>query len=257
MKKLLILVLAVSCSFCTVSFAATINVPANYATIQAAVNAALPGDTINIAAGTYQEQVEITKNLNIVGAGKDVTIVQSPATLTKSFTTGSNVNKPIIYIHDIPSMSIAGLTVNGLGRGNANIRFIGIGLWNAGGTVENIHITGVRDTPFSGAQHGVSIYAYNSTGGPYTINVDDVNVDDMQKTGIALMGPGLTANVTNCTITGNGHTTVTAQNGIQIGYDATGSIVNCEVSGMWYDGPSWSASGILLYYPGSRYGVKQ
>src|SRR5438309_1538827 len=38
------------------------------ASIQAAVNAASPGDTIHVAHGTYKEQVTITKSLSLVGA---------------------------------------------------------------------------------------------------------------------------------------------------------------------------------------------
>ena len=37
------------------SFAATINVPADFATIQGAIDASLSGDTIAIAAGTYSK----------------------------------------------------------------------------------------------------------------------------------------------------------------------------------------------------------
>jgi hypothetical protein len=100
--------------------------------------------------------------------------------------------------------------------------------------VTDVRLTGVRDTPFSGAQHGVSIYAYNTTGGPYTINVSGVAIDDMQKNGMALSGTGLTATVSDSTVTGYGPTDITAQNGIQIGYGATGSITGCEVSGVNY-----------------------
>lgn len=50
MKYLLLLLLT-----SLYSFAATLNVPAQHATIQAALNAAQPGDTILIAAGNYNE----------------------------------------------------------------------------------------------------------------------------------------------------------------------------------------------------------
>ena len=48
-----VLVLSLSLVTAVPVQAATINVPADYATIQAAVNAANPGDTIIVAAGTY------------------------------------------------------------------------------------------------------------------------------------------------------------------------------------------------------------
>lgn len=216
--------------------------------IQDGVNTVISGGLVHVAAGMYEEQVLISKELTMTGAGKDVTIIQSPVALTEYFTT-SDDNYPIIYIHDIAGAVIESLTVDGLGRGNGNYRFVGIGYLNAGGDLLDVRLTGVRDTPFSGAQHGVSVYSYIDDGGPYTLNLTGVDVDDMQKTAFALSGVGLTANVVNCTTAGAGPTTVTAQNGIQIGYGATGSITGCEVSGMNYTGPDWSASGILLYYP--------
>jgi parallel beta-helix repeat protein len=50
---------------------ATLNVPVPYLTIQAAVDAASPGDTISVAAGTYREQVTIRSDdhhLTLIGA---------------------------------------------------------------------------------------------------------------------------------------------------------------------------------------------
>jgi len=40
-----------------------------------AIDAADPGDTINVAAGTYNEAIAVNKALNLVGAGDDVTII--------------------------------------------------------------------------------------------------------------------------------------------------------------------------------------
>jgi len=53
--------------------AATRNVPSQYATIQAAVDAAVSGDTISIANGTYNEQVTVSNShthLTFVGASQ-------------------------------------------------------------------------------------------------------------------------------------------------------------------------------------------
>ena len=59
--------------------AADIYVPADYTTIQAAVDAAAgSGDVIHIAAGTYQEQVKIDgKSLDLIGAGIGSTIIEA------------------------------------------------------------------------------------------------------------------------------------------------------------------------------------
>jgi len=80
--------------------------------------------------GTYVEQVEVAKDCMIVGYSAATTIIQSPAVLTKGWTT-STTNKPVVYIHDTANVVLWDLTVDGLGLGNANYRFIGIGFRNA------------------------------------------------------------------------------------------------------------------------------
>ncbi len=218
--------------------------------IQEGVNL-VTASTVHIAAGTYTEQVYISgKDVTLIGAGKDVTNIVSPADMTNFFNSGSSDNYPIIFVENADG-GVENLTVDGDGQGDSNYRFVGIGFWNAGGSVTDVHITRVRNATFSGAQHGVSIYAYNNTGGPYEISVSGVNIDDMQKTGIALMGDGLTTTISNCQVQGNGITDVTAQNGIQIAYGASATITDCDIDGIAWDGPDWVASGILCYLAGN------
>jgi len=52
-----------------------IRVPQDYPTIQKAVNAANPGYTILVSAGTYNEHVHVNKSLNIIGEGRTNTTV--------------------------------------------------------------------------------------------------------------------------------------------------------------------------------------
>jgi parallel beta-helix repeat protein len=61
---------------------ASVVVPRDFPTIQAAVDAAAPGGTVNVKAGTYTEEVVIGKDLNLRGAGKGATVIKSPALLT-------------------------------------------------------------------------------------------------------------------------------------------------------------------------------
>ena len=58
-----------------------LSVPGNYATIQEAVNAADSGDTIYVEAGTYRENILITKNgIKLSGHGNSDTIIAGNAT---------------------------------------------------------------------------------------------------------------------------------------------------------------------------------
>ena len=225
-------------------------------TIGEAVGQAGEGDTIFVSPGLYEEQVVITTDdLALLGSGcgsdpGSASIIKSPVNLTYSFSTGSNDNYPIVGIDGATGVRIQDFSIDGAGRGNSNYRFVGIGFWNGDGEVDRCCLTGVRDEPFSGAQHGVGIYAYNDgTKGTYDIAVTNTTVDDFQKTAMALSGAGLIVTVDSCAVTGAGPTSVTAQNGVQIGYDATGAVTDCQISGIDYTGTGWSASGIMFYYP--------
>jgi len=174
--------------------------------------------------------------------------------LTYFFNSGSSDNKPIIGVDGVAGVTIEGLRVDGAGRGSGNSRFCGIAFWNAGGSVTDCYITGVRDNPFGGGQHGNGIYSYNNGGGPYTINVTGTPVEDFQKTGMALNGENLTVTVTGCAVTGQGATTLNAQNGIQIGWGGGGTVTDCPVSDIAYTGGGWTAAG-MLFYQGSTVDV--
>ena len=213
--------------------------------VQAAIDFAVAGETIYIEAGTYVEQLFITKSITLQGSPGAV--IQSPVSVGLCYST-SSANEPIVCVKDTDNVSIIGLEIDGAGQGNGDYRFEGIGFFNAGGLIQGNEIHAVRDNPLSGTQHGVGIYAFNLDGTPRTLVVDDNNIYDFQKNGMSLLGTGLTVEVTNNTVTGSGPLGVgmPAQNGIQLGAGATGTISGNTISDIWYTDPSWASIGILV-----------
>ncbi len=73
----------------------------DYTSIQTAVNAANSGDTIEVQAGTYTENVDITKSVNLIGAGASVTTVNAASSSDHVFEVTAD------------SVNISGFTVTG------------------------------------------------------------------------------------------------------------------------------------------------
>jgi parallel beta-helix repeat protein len=94
----------------------TLSVPGAYSTIQAAVNAAKSGDTVNVAAGTYNENVLVKKdNLRIVGHGMTDTLINGNVTgrgfeidANQVSVSGFNVTncETAIFVNNASSCSI-------------------------------------------------------------------------------------------------------------------------------------------------------
>jgi len=77
----------------------TIAVPDDYSTIQSAVNAASPGDTVYVRPGTYRENVQLKETLSLVGEDPQDTIIE-----------GGNVQEVISVLAD--HVSITGFTIS-------------------------------------------------------------------------------------------------------------------------------------------------
>lgn len=82
---------------------ATITVPDDYPTIQAAIDAAQPGDTMYVKAGRYVENLVIDKPLSLVG-------VERPAVRIEAEDTEVAVIKIRL---EKGGLSISGVTVSG------------------------------------------------------------------------------------------------------------------------------------------------
>ena len=221
-----------------------------YPTIQEAVTAAVDGNTITIDAGTYVEQINIDKNVTLIGTGDD-TIIKAPATLA-SFLQGANSYNVVVNVHNTDA-AIINVKVDGDGKGNGGGQFIGVGFFDAGGLIDNVTTVGTRDTPQSGAQDGVGILGRNTVAAPRSLTISNSDVSDYNKNGITvndIVGDRLTATISNNTVTGSGPLGLglAAQNGIQIyNVSSASSVTGNTVSGNYYTPATFVAAGILLW----------
>jgi hypothetical protein len=227
--------------------------------IQDAINAAHDGDTIVVAAGTYVEQLNITKNITLLGAGIDNTIIQAPGVLASDANFGL---RDIIDVGAPTPITVimSGFTVSGPGPGVGSIDY---GLFDFGGAhviVSNDRFTHVRDNPLSGDQLGVAVRvgaAYLDENG--TANIVNSLFDDYQKGAIVVSNVGSFANIFQNTISGVGPTPLIAQNGVQISSGATAFIRRNVITGNAYTGVfggpdplnDTQSCGILLFEAGS------
>ncbi len=244
-----------------------INVGLPPASIQAAINSAVDGDTVQLSAGTYVQEFQvISKSIDIIGVGEDVTIVQSPGPLThltQSFTFNA-INYWCIAMIDNQAaptphtVNISDLTVDGDNQqdtsippfyGNSN-RFFAIGYHNANGTVQNVHTTNTKQSvSFNELAGGGILNASNN--GNVTFNVTDCLVDFYQRAGIDCRGSTLTATISN-NVVNRGYvltpnTSTAAPNGIQFNLSAGGSILNNLVSENISTVSGAASSGIIIF----------
>jgi nitrous oxidase accessory protein NosD len=96
----LFLAVAASLAVVGVATAATIVVPDDYATIQEAVDAANPGDTVYIRAGLYQDNVTINKSLTLEGEHRDTTILCGGGEGDVLHLTASGITIMMLTIRD-------------------------------------------------------------------------------------------------------------------------------------------------------------
>jgi parallel beta-helix repeat protein len=112
--------------------------------IQAAVNVAAPGDTIQLAAGVYQEQVLIAdKDLNLVG--EPGAILKAPVAMTTTLAPVTTRRAVLGIVRSV--VNVKGLAFDGNRSGAVNPRLTGVYHLSANGTVTNCSFQGFRSVP--------------------------------------------------------------------------------------------------------------
>jgi hypothetical protein len=223
----------------------------SYASIQAGVNAST-GGTVNAKAGTFSEQVSVAKaNLTLDGAGIGSTIVKPASVVanTTSLYSGAPI-ATIILVNGVAGVTVKDLTVDGSSAAfnSDSPGYMGIFYRNASGTIDSSRVTGIFHPGAPGAQSVIGIFAQSGGGGSSTVQVSHSTVDNYGKNGITCNEPGTACTISGNTVTGRGPVGAgnAAQNGIQVGFGATGTVDGNTVSNNSYTG-DWSATNILVY----------
>lgn len=241
-----------------------------YTAIQPAVNGASSGDTISVAAGTYDAfSVTDKTDITIVGAGAGSTTI-APSTLISSGVTHkytSNMQVSVL-VNNSSNVTLEDMTVTGNGSAPGAGGPDALVFWNGStGTIHDSDITG--DYTINGSQTGQGI-AVDGSSGTVSLDVTDTNISGFQKNGIDVIdGNGAasgatdttTVTVTGGSITGAGATSTIAQNGI-VAWNRGGGSVTATVDGTSFSDFGYTtdvadaADGILAYGGGAVTSVK-
>jgi parallel beta-helix repeat protein len=230
------------------------------ATISFAVSVAAPGAKIKLQAGTYNEQVAITKPVTIIGAGATSSIIKPTA--EPNYDSDTDSSQPQFYVVDVKDTT--GVTLEDLGiDGTAATSSFGtdgdgcgqdpVGIYyhDASGKLTEVAVNGIEmPTDLFGCQGGQGVYVATDAGSatPSNVTMAFVLVTNYDKNGITCDDPGTYCNIAGSKTVGIGSTSLIAQNGIQIW--AAGASLNADVvNGNTYDGPYYAASGVLIGNP--------
>jgi nitrous oxidase accessory protein NosD len=227
---------------------------ATFTSIQDAINAASPGSLIRVCPGTYTEQLSIDKSLRIEG---DNGAILLPSAMVAN-TTGSSGTAiaAAIFVKEAADVEIEGLIVDTANSGitQCSPDLIGILYQNSSGSIRH---NAVRNTKLSvslnGCQSGDAIVVQSLGSETSTVTIDGNSVHDYQKNGITGNELGSEVTISNNIVTGLGPTTGAAQNGIQIGFGAKGTILrNTVTDNVWspcvsLEKCAFNATGILIF----------
>jgi hypothetical protein len=148
----------------TVTVSATIiHVPGDYATIQEGINAAGPGDTVQVAPGTYYENVQMAEGVSLIGISMANTIIDGGG--NNDVIKALNINNFLIQELTIQNSQQGGSTPGNVGvfinlgssSGTKTVKYChirnngkGIDVWNDFGAVTIVEYNLISDNIYDG-----------------------------------------------------------------------------------------------------------
>ena len=212
MKRLVLLVVVVGfvCLLASAAFGEIIHVPtAEYPTIQAGINAASSGDTVQVAAGTYNENITMKSGVVIQGAGQGVSIIDG------------GDNGSVVTATDVDSAAkLDGFTIT---NGKE---------FNGGGMNNSNSSPTVSNCTFSGNSASI-VFSVGEGGGMYNVNSSPTvtncifSGNDATGLGGGMHNSMSSPTVTNCTFSEN----TAHQGGGMYNLQSSPTVTNCTFSG--------------------------
>jgi len=235
----------------------------SFPTIQQALNATPPGATIDVCPGPHPEQILVYQAVTLKGiasGNQGAAIITVPSGgLTQNATslaTGAAIAAQIL-VQGATGVTITNITVdganNGFNNGCADPDPIGIYYQNSSGTIShNTVLNEVLLPANNGCQAGLGIFVQSGNGGSSTVTINNNNVANYQKNGITGNEVGTSVTLIANDVVGQGPTNGAAENSIQIGFGATGTITSNTVgSDVWapdvFGDTGNAAAGLLVY----------
>jgi hypothetical protein len=229
-----------------------------FSSIQVAVDAASPGDTIFICPGIFSEQVTVTTgSLTIIGSGVGQTVIRPSAVSVNS--SGSIPPFPdiaaILAVKDTTDVIVEYLTINGsLADGGSVLwpdchfirTFTGINYRNSSGEIIGVHVTQIQSaTACSLALKITSSFTSSSN----VVEVSDSLFENYGFGGILCGGPTIFCSLIGNTILGQGPVDNEVQFGVGYQNGAGGELIGNIIADHYYSpghGINNSAVGAYL-----------
>jgi parallel beta-helix repeat protein len=235
----------------------------SYPTIQDAVTNSTAA-TIDICAGTYPEQVMVSRNVSlkgIISGNSGAVIITSPSggLLPNATGLGGAGIEAQIYVQAGATVTISDITTD---AANSQLDSLGcagnpVGIYfqRASGTITRSSVLNdILSPSLTGCQSGLGILVESDQANSVSITYNDV--ENFQKNGITVdgteTGTGPSATISFNTVTGQGPWNGAGQNSIQLAFGATGTIASNTVgSDVWapdvFGDTGDAAAGILVY----------
>jgi nitrous oxidase accessory protein NosD len=220
---------------------------AAYSSLQAAVDAAKPGDRVTVCPGTYREQVRVDKPLRILAQGGAV-LAPSGMVANATNAAGDKAIAAALLVDGAGPVVIEGLTVDASANGLSACRPVLVGVFfrNGSGRLSEVAVRGARlGAGLTGCQSGLGVLVESTAGAASDVEVLDSSIRGYQKNGVTALDAGTRLTARRNVVSGAGLAAAVAQNGLQIGPGARGVIEQNEVANHVWGGCSVDACAFV------------